>query len=622
MTTQAMTSVDASPSSLEDALRAALGSHERDERASAIREASATADPEVLVVLMGDHADSISRNAAMDALTRGGTRSLSALVRALRHPDPEVVMFAAGVLGKTRDRAAVPHLVGLLTHLDVNVVQQAIESLSQLRASSAVGALVATLDEDPWLRFAAVHALGEIGDGRAVGPLAALLADEIVREEVIAALGKIGSPDALDHLAQTLRESADPTSFAVCLRAIGTALDRHPDHELSRAVGAWAGLRGPDAEAVHERLVQILTSDTPDAAHESEDAPDVRPAAAALIHALRLRHLYTALVLAWRDTRLRETLEFYVLSLGTEIVPTLHLGLSVGRAGVRRLACVCLGALGCENEAPSIAARLGDEDPEVRVAALEALGSLRGARHAHRMVPLLVDDHADVRQAALSTLATLDSEVVTLALVTARPQHPSDLLPTLEIMRANPHPDQQQFIERCLGHAVPEVRVAAVTALAVQRGDVVARVARAADDPERVVRRAALTTIAMTRTPLARRILLQALETQPERLADVVSALGELRDAAVVPQLVRLLAAPIGGVRQAAVTALGRFVSAMVLRHLAAAARDSDACVREEVARVLSTSDDPVALAALERLGLDPNGAVADVARSALARDA
>src|SRR6266481_6300592 len=140
MTTQAMTTVDASPSSLEDALRAALGSQERDEHASAIREASATADPEVLVVLMGDHADSISRNAAMDALTRGGTRSLSALVRALRHPDPEVVMFAAGVLGKTRDRAAVPHLVGLLTHLDVNVVQQAIESLAHLRSSAAVNA--------------------------------------------------------------------------------------------------------------------------------------------------------------------------------------------------------------------------------------------------------------------------------------------------------------------------------------------------------------------------------------------------------------------------------------------------------------------------------------------------
>jgi HEAT repeat protein len=598
--------------SLEEALRAALGSQERDERAEAIRAASERADPEALVVLMGDHADSIGRNAAMDALTRGGARGLGALVRALRHPDPEVVMFAAGVLGKTRERAAIPHLVGLLTHLDVNVVQQAIESLAQLRASSAVGALLATLDEDPWLRFAAVHALGEIGDPRAVDKLATLLGDEVAREAVIGALGKIGSAEALEHLAGALRDSPDPDAFMACLQAIGMALDRHPDLKIVGR-GAWAGLRSPDAGDVHERLVRVLSVE----AGEADDAVDVRRAAAAVIHALRLRHLYTALVVAGSDAVLRQSLEFYVLALGADIVPTLRLGLQASSASVRQLACQCLGALGGDEDAPAIAARLADEVPEVRIAALGALARLGNGKHAHRMLPLIVDACADVRRAAVDALTRLDAQVVTLLLLTARAQQASHLVPTLAVMAANPHPDQLGFVERCLGHDAPEVRAGAVRALAAQRGDVVGRVARAVHDPDAGVRRAALEVIAGCRSALARRILLQALDEGND--ADVVRAVGTLDDLAVVPPLVRQLAAPGVEVRLATVAALRRFSSPTIIRHVAALATDPDAGVRAEVARLLAASEEPSARAALERLSVDPAPPVAAIARDALA---
>jgi HEAT repeat protein len=599
--------------SLEEALRAALGSQERDDRSAAIREASVTADPEALVVLMGDHADSISRNAAMDALTRGGARSLGALVRALRHPDAEVVMFAAGVLGKTRERAAIPHLVGLLTHLDVNVVQQAIESLAQLRASSAVGALLATLDEDPWLRFAAVHALGEIGDARAVGKLASLLGDEVAREAVIGALGKIGSAEALEHLAGVLRDSPDPDAFMACLQAIGMALDRHPDLKIVGR-GAWAGLRSPDAGEVHERLVRVLSAE---ASAEGGDVVDVRRAAAAVIHALRLRHLYTALVVAGSDAALRQSLEFYVIALGAEIVPTLRLGLQASSASVRQLACQSLGALGGDEDAPAIAARLADEVPEVRIAALGALARLGNGKHAHRMLPLLVDASEDVRRAAVDALTRLDAQVVTLLLLTARAQQASHLVPTLAVMAANPHPDQLGFVERCLGHDAPEVRAGAVRALAAQRGDIVGRVARAVHDPDAGVRRAALEVIAACKSALARRILLQALEEGND--ADVVRAVGSLDDVAVVPPLVRQLAAPAVDVRLATVAALRRFSSPTIIRHVAALATDPDAGVRAEVARLLAASAEPSARAALERLSVDPAAPVATIARDALA---
>src|SRR5689334_19947969 len=96
---------------------------------------------------------------------------------------------------------------------------------------SAVDALVKVLDRDPWLRFAAVHALGEIGDQRAVPALASLIDDELVRGAVIRAMGKIGSKEALAVLFRVLRESQNTSTFAECLGAIGEALDFQPNQE-------------------------------------------------------------------------------------------------------------------------------------------------------------------------------------------------------------------------------------------------------------------------------------------------------------------------------------------------------------------------------------------------------
>jgi HEAT repeat protein len=604
--------------SLEDALLAALGTDARDERAAAIRDASENADPESLVLLMSDHADSISRNAAMDALTRGGARSLSALVRALRHPDPEVVMFAAGVLGKTRDRAAIPHLVGLLTHLDVNVVQQAIESLAQLRSSAAVSALVATLEEDPWLRFAAIHALGEIGDERAVEPLSALLADEAVREGVIEALGKIGTPAAIQHLATALRTADDKAVFESLLHAIGNALDRPPNHELPSAGAGWDELRSDDARELHAKLIAVLTAEAPAENLDGQER-DPRRAAAALIRALRLRSLYSALVLAGRDGDLREMLKFYAVSLGPDIVPALRLGLSVSNANVRRLACDCLGALAADGEDASIGARLADDDPAVREAALRALARMPGDKHAYRALQLLRDPHEPVRRTALETLARLDPRALTALVLGSKPRTPAQLASALELMALNPHGDQRPFIEEQLVHPSPEVRSAAVHALAAQRDGGVTRLATLVHDADAGVAREALMAIAATGSPLARRILLQSLEEESANPVEVGHALGALGDESVVPALVRMLAAPSAAVRRGAVAALGFFASNTVIRQVAAAASDADAGVREEVARVLAQSDAPIALQTLERFCVDPSSAVAEIARRRLA---
>jgi len=135
--------------SLALAVLAALEQVDRPTRSQAIDQAAKTVDPDDLIEVMSDRDNSRRRNAAMEALGRGGTRSVPALLRALKDSDPEVVMFAASVLGRTRDPAAIPHLVSLLDHADPNVAQAAIDSLAQLRATVAIDSLVKILDRDP-----------------------------------------------------------------------------------------------------------------------------------------------------------------------------------------------------------------------------------------------------------------------------------------------------------------------------------------------------------------------------------------------------------------------------------------------------------------------------------------
>jgi len=607
--------------SLEEALHAALGSAERAPRRAAIKEAAKSANPDALVGLVGNHADSIRRNAAIDALSRSGTRSLPALLRALRDADTEVVMFAAGILGKTRDGTAVPELCKLLGHGDINVAQQAAESLGQLRSPLAVDALCRMLAGDPWLRFAAVHALGEIGDGRAVPALIGLLADEMVRAEAITALGKIGTPEALTELVKCLRASKDPESFSVCLRALREALHRHPDHESLRKLEACADLRSPAARAVHDRLLRVLSAEEidPERAVSPERELENREAAVQLVHALKLRSLYSALVLAGRNGALRETLAFCAVSLGADIVPFLREGLWSGSRNVRGLACHCLGALGCRDAADSIAVLLKDPHPSLRITALKALGQLRADRQAHQIVPLLGDADVGVRRAAVLCLGRLDPEIVTLVLITARPQTAELLARTLTVMGANPHVDQRPFIDRTLKHESPEVRLAAVEALAAQSGEILKGLGPLAEDPNVNVRRRALEAIAVVGTAEARGVLLGLLDRPGGLRPELVRAVATLRDATVVPRLVRILGAADAEIRREAVAALGQSASPIAIRHVAAAARDTDERVREQVARVLLRSSDPGALAVLEGLCLDPSSTVAAIARQRFA---
>ncbi|HEY3354695.1 MAG TPA: HEAT repeat domain-containing protein [Polyangia bacterium] len=630
--------LDSAPSSLSEALLLALSDRDQHRRDRAIDEAAHAADPTDLIELVADHDDAGRRNAALEALAQGGARSVPSLIRALRHPDPEVVMFAAGTLGRTRDPAVIPHLVRLLDQEDLNVAQAAVDSLARLRATVAVGEIVKLLNRDPWLRFAAVHALGEIGDPHAVEALLPLLGDESVREMAIDALGKIGSVEALGPLAMLLRESEDAGSFASCLRAIGGVLEHHPDPGALRNIREWAAISSPEAMGVHQRIMEVLGA----IERQWSDDLEIRTAAAAIIRALRLEPLYTTLVLAGRDPMLAEVLQFCAVSIGPEISPSLQTGLGERNAEVRVLACQCVGALGLSDCVPHVAALLTDPDEKVRAAAVHTLARLDQADAVSAIVRLLHDPAQAVREAARAALGRMDAAAVSAALLADPATAGAGKTVALEIMRGNPHPTQAAFLTACLDDTDPTVRRAAVAAAMRQPGDFLGTVEALLYDGDAAVRREAVRALGRSRGERVCRLLLLAIEHDAETRADAIRALGQAGDARAIgrlvallseqpprrpaeiealaalhesasePLLVRLVADPEPATRMAAIQALGVCGSTVALRHVFMAVRDSDARVRRVVADAVSRCCDT---ALLETLIMDSDASVALAAR-------
>jgi HEAT repeat protein len=635
--------------SIATAILGALSDEDRDARSHAIEEAARTVDPDELIDAVADHADARRRNAALDALALGAVRSVPSLIRALGHEDSEVVMFAATALGKTRDKSAIPHLVKLLEQDDVNVAQAALDSLSLLRASAAVDTIIEILDRDPWVRLAAVHALGDIGDPRAVPALIPLLGDEEIRDLAVAALGKIRSPEALPHLAEVLCDAEEMDTFLTCLRAVGAVLERCADSSRLRAGGAGDQLASPDAASVHLRLLAVLSGEQ-DGGLVGTDVRETKIAAATLIRALHIRSLYTPMVLAGRDPRLLESLEFCAVALGEEIAESLRVAIAYEDKHVRVLACKCAADLRLTNLAARIGELLGDDEPEVREAAASALAYMGSHESARTLVSHLLDASPAVRKAVHEALCKLDERAVTTALLEREEREPAYCAAALEVMVASPHEDQLGFILDCAKATSAGTRRRAISALAVQPGyDILDTIERFLDDTDPSVREAALQVLGRRPSARARELLLAHMardrdtraaavraaahlgdpsvgqqlielfrrETEETRMA-IVDALADLREPAAEPLIVGLLSHAEDEVRMRAAKALGAFEGEMSLRHLLAAARDPSPRVRTAVAEALCARPFEAVRDELERLALDEEPFIATMARHRL----
>jgi HEAT repeat protein len=598
----------------------------------------------------GKNEDAARRVAVLDALARGGSRSISALVGALRSNDDDVAMYAATALGEARDPAAVPHLIRLLQHPDLNVAQATIDALGKLRAQSAASSVEAMLEADPWLRFAAAHALGEIGHPGSVHALMRAASDSGISELAVEALGKIATIPSVAVLAELLASRADGEDFDGCLLALGTALGRMVDLSGLETSRAWQRLVSPEGSAVQARLAAILVRRDV----EPEGAVDrhfLKEAAIAVLRALAIPTLYPALVDGAWDVAIGEPLLDAVLFAGPAAHACVLAGLGHDDSDVRVFSCTAAAALGIEEAAELCAGLLTNEDGRVRVAALRALAGLTAEGAVPAMLKCLSDPREPVRAAAVRALGTMDAKLVTAALLADPVVATARAVMVLEVMRSSPCSAQREFVLGALGDAREDVRRAAVGVLAAnEHAEILDMLEPLLEDPSVAVRGEVVQALGRRRSRRAVRLLLDQfvrdVETRDQtlralgRIGDgwsarrlvalfpeqehairlaIIDALGAITAPVAEPFLARLLTNPQPEVRGRAVVAIGQYASDGAVTRLVHSTRDVDARVRLAALESLSAfSGRPVAVESFERLCLDPVPAIAALARRCL----
>ena len=194
-------------------------------RASAAEVLGTLGDTSALSALTAALADTDDR-VRLSATTALGrikhARSAQALTCLLGDQDDKVAAAAACGL-ENLGELAVDLVCGLLDHETVDVRVRAIDVLGRLRYRGACDRLIRGLaDKVIWVRSVSAHALGEIGDGRAVPALNDALKDRdlVVRAQAAEALGRLRDFAATLPLLSILNDDSDLVRINA-LRALG-----------------------------------------------------------------------------------------------------------------------------------------------------------------------------------------------------------------------------------------------------------------------------------------------------------------------------------------------------------------------------------------------------------------
>jgi len=519
-----------------------------------------------LLALFG-HRSWAVRRGVVAALSRGDSRSLLALTRALvesreHEPtlagivdalsaasaeasplvsellgssEPAVLCDAIQIAGRRQERACLPRLIELSEHPDDNVALAAVEALGRLGGEQALDQLIRLAESNQFFRvFPAIEGLGRSHEARALPTLRKLVKQPIYAAEAARAIGRLGSLSAVASLMQALDNASESL-----LRVIALSLSAIQD-SLSQSVGNTSALsrtvREHAGPAARERVARALGStDAAEAialgrllvwlADEENVADFIR-----LLHGADDMAVLTIEGLtrlsALGDPWVLAELESSDSEVRARLLPVL-MGVAAGssaivaclsdpQAGVRALACHALARSNATAAVPRLFELLVDPDLGVVHAAVCAIQSLGSAETERLALAAARSANLAERRAALRIVVYLgyaESFELCLAALASDDERLRDIalggLPALE------EPRVPAVLIEAARHAASRTRASAIRALGhVEVSSESEAALRAAlDDPDAWVRYYACQS-------LGRRRVNQALPLLVARLGD------------------------------------------------------------------------------------------------------
>ncbi len=516
----------------------------------------------------------------------------------LNDPERRIRLAAAQVLRQSPVPRAVAPLGRVLGDPDPGVREEAARALGASRSKDAVMPLLGHLDDTtPKVRRAVIRALARLGDRQAVVPLIGKIQDSRaqVRESVARALGELGDPRASSALVLALRDNEESVRIAALVAlgrlhdkqatlAIISLLDDDPRAPVrAAALGALAHIPSPEGL---EALVAALGADDPD----SSTSP-VRSALAE-VGDRAVPRLLSCLV-GQPSSRLADGCALALGEIGSKravkaIEGALRRGVVRPRAALRALA-----KLDDPASLPTVLEHLGDADPFVRRAAIDAAAALLDP---HKPDGRAVEPIAKALDAARSSKA----ERAALARLLGRTGSPRAVKVLAPIAK-----DADD----------DELRAAAIQALGMlgpAGQDAPLLDALDADDPG--IRLAAAVALERSASGASARVLLDRLERSAaqDRAAIAIAlggALARSKDPHDGERAERFMRSSRGGERDAMIQALGRIPGARGSQRLAALAKQAaDIADRAKLAEALASH--PEAADTLRQLAGDVDSSV------------
>ena len=378
------------------ALVAALADADVAVRSHAAGLLAAEKAPEALDPLMRllQAEDLAVRRAAVAALDKyQDRRSAGALLQCVLNRASQVRVEAVHVLAKLGDPQTVQPLIELYPKLNARdrgdrFVRVAIlEALGQMKAADAVDLLIGEVraTRDTGTLYAALKALGEIGDRRATQPIIARLKGPalLIRYDVnhdrlhgIPALGKLHDPASIDFLAQLADAAPTVGSRKLALAELGR--QKHPK-AVAVLIGMLVGTKvdagmkesyvAPalieSGEVAVAPLLKILTEAAP---ASKEQGFDPGHYAAQVLSFLGEPALPGLIRVAATDTR-KHVLGRAIQALkefGDErVLPPLARLLKHPDTDIRKWTAVALGTVGNPKAVDCLRAASPDADPQV-----------------------------------------------------------------------------------------------------------------------------------------------------------------------------------------------------------------------------------------------------------------
>jgi|Deesub1362A_J573_1020465.scaffolds.fasta_scaffold00398_32 HEAT repeat protein len=367
--------------------------------------------------------DSYLRNTALIILKELGSVSVPFLYPLLKDKDEDVRKFSLDLLGEIKEGVEPEKIVPLLRDSNPNVRAAAADALGELMYKEAVPQLVDALDDEEWVCFSVLEALGKLQAEKAVKRITKLLSSEsdALRYAAIETLGKIGSVYAADALLEHISkvEGAERTAAIKSLVQIGVTpsmsdvfgvlMDMLKNGDWEEKLIALKGLVELKERSGVYAIVDIAGSLDQSGLDDEEKLIVIKDALMRLDCA-------DVLIDILDDPSVRYRGKVIVAEVLGDMkcekaVPSLVRLLEGGLRDVRRASIKALGNIGAEETRDLLLDAVDDYDGHVRRTAAAALGRIGEKRAFNSLLKLLhTERHRDVIEEAVKALLRIDQE--------------------------------------------------------------------------------------------------------------------------------------------------------------------------------------------------------------------